>query len=96
MNIDDKKIDELAQLARLEFKSEEREHIKKDLNAILGFCDKLRELDTSGVEPLVYISNARNVLRQDEVKAPLAKEDALRNAPSKDSDYFKMPKVIKK
>lgn len=96
MNIDDKKIDELAQLARLEFKAEEKESIKEDLNAILGFCDKLSELDTTGVEPLVYISNATNVLRADEVKAPLPKEDALKNAPSKDSDYFKMPKVIKK
>ena len=96
MTFDDKKIDELAQLARLEFKAEERENIKKDLNAILGFCDKLKELDTTGVEPLVYISNVKNVLREDVVEQGLTKEQALSNAPSKDSDYFKMPKVIKK
>lgn len=96
MTFTDKKIDELAYLARLEFNAEEKEHIKKDLTAILGFCDKLKELDTTGVEPLVYISNAKNVLRADEVAEPVSKEEALKNAPSKDSDYFKMPKVIKK
>ena len=96
MKIDNTKIDELAQLARLEFNTEEKELIKNDLNNILSFCDKLNELDTSHVEPLVYVTESHNVLRADVVEPHLSKEKALSNAPSKDSDYFKMPKVINK
>ncbi len=96
MGIDNQKIDELAQLARLEFKAEEKEQIKADLNNILKFCDKLKELDTKGVEPLVYMTDHNNVLREDKVESAISRDLALKNAPSKDSDYFKMPKVIKK
>lgn len=96
MKITDKKIDELAHLARLNFQDEDKEHIKADLERIIDFCDQLKEVDTEGVEPLVYMSDTHNVLRNDEVKEHLSKEDVLRNAPSKDSDYFKVPKVIKK
>ena len=96
MKIDDKKIDELAQLARLEFKPEDKITIKNDLEKILEFCDKLNELDTKGVEPLVYMSDAHNVLREDQVQSHLSKEQAFKNAPSHDSDYFKVPKVLKK
>ena len=96
MKFDDKKIDDLAQLARLEFNAEEKERIKSDLGNILNFCEQLNGLDTTGVEPLVYISDAENVLRSDEVEHPISRDEALQNAPSKDSDYFKVPKVIKK
>lgn len=96
MKITDKKIDELSHLARLEFKDEERENIKADLNRILSFCEQLNELDTEGVEPLVYISNRTNHLREDVVKPPLDKKTALKNAPDADSDYFRVPKVINK
>ena len=96
MNIDDKKVDELAQLARLEFDAAGKERIKADLNNILDFCDQLNQLDTEGVEPLVYMSDSSNVLRADQVQANTSKEDALKNAPSKDSDYFKVPKFISK
>lgn len=96
MSIDNKKIDELAQLARLEFNEDEKKQIKADLNNILNFCDKLKELDTEGVKPLIYMNEHTNVLREDKVEQALSRDLALKNAPSKDSDYFKMPKVIKK
>lgn len=96
MKIDNKRVDELAHLARLEFNSEQKVQIKQDLERIIDFCDTLKGLDTEGVEPLIYVSNEHNVLRNDEVSPPFEKELALKNAPSKDSDYFKVPKVINK
>ena len=96
MSIDDKKIDSLAHLARLEFDDTQKQAIKGDLDRILEFCDQLNEVDTEGVEPLIYMSDEQNVLRSDEVKPGLPKSEVLKNAPSADSDYFKVPKVIKK
>ena len=64
--------------------------------SIIDFCDKLKEVDTTGVDPLIYVSSESNVLREDRVGDHLSKEQVLKNAPSKDSDYFKVPKVIKK
>lgn len=96
MEIDDKMIDQLAYLARLEFKDEEREAIKKDLERILQFVDKLQELDTDGVDPLIYLSDRINNLREDKVVKTISHEEALKNAPDADSDYFRIPKVIRK
>lgn len=95
MEITDKQIDDLAHLARLEFKDSEKERIKKDLTRIIEFCDVLKEVDTEGLEPLIYLSNEKNVLRPDEVGAHLDKEKVLKNAPLADSDYIKVPKVKK-
>ena len=96
MIIDDKKIEELSHLARLEFNTEEKLAIANDLDKILAFCTKLDELDTVGVEPLIYLSQEQNVLREDLVKTGIDKSLAFKNAPSSDSDYFKVPKVITK
>lgn len=96
MEIDNKTVDQLAFLARLEFKNEEKEAIKADLQRILGFVDKLQELDTDGVEPLIYLSDRVNNLREDKVVPTITHEEALKNAPDADSDYFKIPKVIRK
>lgn len=89
-------VDKLATLSRLEFNGTEKEQILGDLNRMLDFVGKLNELNTSGVEPLIYMSDATNVLREDEVKKDVTQKDALRNAPKKDSDYFKVPKVVEK
>ena len=96
MTINDKRVEELAHLARLEFNSEQKAAIKKDLEKIIDFCDQLKELDTEGVEPLIYVNDEFNVFREDKIEASLPKEKALLNAPSKDSDYFKVPKVLNK
>ena len=70
--------------------------MKEDFKKILAFVDKLTELDTEGIEPLIYLSDEENVLRSDEVVMSTSQEDALKNAPQKDSDYFKVPTVLKK
>jgi aspartyl-tRNA(Asn)/glutamyl-tRNA(Gln) amidotransferase subunit C len=96
MEITDKTIDKLADLARLNFEGERKVEIKKDLERMLDFVDKLNELDTDGVKPLVYMTNEPLVLRKDEIGEELSQQNALKNAPSKDSDYFKVPKVLDK
>lgn len=96
MEITDKTIDKLAELARLNFEGERRDAMKKDLERMLNFVDKLNEMDTTGVEPLVYMTNEPLVLRKDEIGPELTQEQALKNAPSRDSDYFKVPKVLDK
>jgi len=94
MKITDKTVDELAHLARLQFEGEEKEAIRKDLSRILDFMEKLNELDTEGIEPLIHLSEEINVLRDDRADNPITQEQALRNAPKHDSDYFKVPKVL--
>ncbi len=94
MNIDDHTIDHLAKLSRLTFAQEQKGQIKSDLQNILNLVDKLGELNTEGVEPLIHMTEHINVLRDDVVKESITREEALRNAPKKDSDYFKVPKVI--
>ncbi|MDQ3047338.1 MAG: Asp-tRNA(Asn)/Glu-tRNA(Gln) amidotransferase subunit GatC [Bacteroidota bacterium] len=96
MKIDKETVDKIAHLARLEFENEAKDAMIKDMNNMLGFIDKLNELDTSGVEPLIYMSDEVNVMREDEVIQVITQEEALKNAPKKDSDYFKVPKVIGK
>ena len=96
MKIDDKKVEDLAHLARLSFDEKEKQAIKGDLEKIIDFCDQLKEVNTQGVEPLIYLSTAHNVLRKDKAVEGLSKKEALKNAPLADSDYFKVPKVITK
>ncbi|MBL4716691.1 MAG: Asp-tRNA(Asn)/Glu-tRNA(Gln) amidotransferase GatCAB subunit C [Bacteroidetes bacterium] len=96
MEIDDKMVDNLARLAKLEYDRESKEEIKNDLKRILDLIDKLQEVDTTGVEPLVYMTDEENVLRDDVVKQEITRQEALKNAPKKDSDYFKVPKVLNK
>ncbi|NND95036.1 MAG: Asp-tRNA(Asn)/Glu-tRNA(Gln) amidotransferase subunit GatC [Flavobacteriales bacterium] len=95
MKIDDDLINKLSTLSRLQFKGEDLVHIKEDLSKMLEFVEKLNEVDTEGVEPLIHISDEVNRLRKDEVSSQYSQEEALKNAPSKDSYYFKVPKVIK-
>ena len=92
--IDIKMVDELAHLARLEFDASAKPEILKDMNRMLAFVDKLNEIDTTNVEPLIYMTDERNVLREDIPEETLTQKEALQNAPKKDSDYFKAPKVI--
>lgn len=96
MKIDNELVDKLAELSRLEFDEEAKEGLKKDLQRIFDLVEKLKEVDVEGVEPLIYMTDEKNVLRKDVVKDTVTKEEALLNAPQRDSDYFKVPKVIKK
>ena len=92
--IDITTVNEISHLARLEFNEEAKSEILNDINRMLSFIGKLNELDTDNVEPLIYMTNERNVLRKDEVEHTITQKEALKNAPKKDSDYFRAPKVI--
>ena len=94
MQIDKELILKLETLARLELSEAERDKLQSSLNDILKMVEKLDELNTEGVEPLIYINEDVNVLRDDVVKNELSREDALSNAPSQNGVFFKVPKVI--
>jgi aspartyl-tRNA(Asn)/glutamyl-tRNA(Gln) amidotransferase subunit C len=96
MEVNDALVDKLANLARLKFNTQEKENIKNDLQQMIQFVEKLNELDTTGVEPLLHMSEAINVLREDEIKNSVSREEGLKNAPLHDDQFFKVPKVIKK
>lgn len=96
MKITDDIVDKVAGLAKLEFKGEDKEAIKNDMERILTFMDLLNEVDTENVEPLKYVTEGTLNLRKDEAHIDITKVEALENAPSKDSDYFKVPKVLTK
>jgi aspartyl-tRNA(Asn)/glutamyl-tRNA(Gln) amidotransferase subunit C len=94
MKITDEKIDQLAHLARLEFDDTTKQSIRQDLENMLNFAESLNQVDTTGVEPLIYMTNTQNNVRTDEVVQSFTKDELLKNAPKKDSDYFRVPKVI--
>lgn len=93
MKIDDTLLNHIAHLSRLSFEGGEREAIKKDMEQITDFMHKLSELSTQNVEPLIFMSEEINVLREDIPAETVTHEEALLNAPKKDSDYFRIPKV---
>ena len=96
MKIDQTLIEKLAKLSQLDFNEEAKSKMEKDLNKILAFVDELNTLNTDDIKPLVYINEEVNKLREDKVGEHLPKETALKKAPAKDSDYFKVPTVLKK
>ncbi|MEN9973318.1 MAG: hypothetical protein RIS20_1665 [Bacteroidota bacterium] len=96
MKITEELIDHIAHLARLEFQGEDKVSIQKDMERMIEFVDKLSEIDTANVEPLIFMSEEMNRLRDDEPIVTVTHEEALMNAPKKDSDYFRIPKVLDK
>jgi aspartyl-tRNA(Asn)/glutamyl-tRNA(Gln) amidotransferase subunit C len=96
MEVNKQLVDRIAALSKLEFDDTTKEAIRQDLERMIGFVDKLNEVNTDNVEPLIYVNDDVNVLRDDIVKQVITKEEALSNAPTKDSDYIKVPKVIAK
>ncbi|MFI5138709.1 MAG: Asp-tRNA(Asn)/Glu-tRNA(Gln) amidotransferase subunit GatC [Sphingobacteriales bacterium] len=94
MTIDEETVDKIAHLARLELTGTEKQDMIKDMNKILGFMDKLNEVNTTGIEPLVYMTSGVNAFREDVVKQEITHEEALLNAPKHDDNYFLVPKVI--
>ncbi|MFI5149459.1 MAG: Asp-tRNA(Asn)/Glu-tRNA(Gln) amidotransferase subunit GatC [Bacteroidia bacterium] len=94
--IDQDTVDRIAHLARLEFESADKTRILNDMNRMLAFVDKLSELNTDNVEPLIYMCDEVNQLRDDVIIETITQKEALLNAPQKDSDYIKVPKVVDK
>lgn len=96
MEVNDQLVDKLAHLSRLHFNEEGKGEIKHDLQRMIGFVEKLNELNLDGVEPQLFMSDEVNALRADEIKGSISREEALQNAPLHDGQFFKVPKAIKK
>jgi aspartyl-tRNA(Asn)/glutamyl-tRNA(Gln) amidotransferase subunit C len=86
----------LAELSKLEFNDHEIDAIQQDLEQMIGFVDKLNEIDTTGIAPLTHMCVEGNMLREDEIKGSIDNATALKNAPSTEGQFFTVPKVIKK
>ena len=84
----------VALLARLELSSAEEESMRADMDEMLAYVDKLNELDTSNVPPTAQVGEVGTPMRDDEVTNPSAAEEMLANAPSRERNYFKVPKII--
>ncbi len=95
MAISIKDVEHIAKLAKLTFNAEELERFTRELNKIIEYVEKLNELDTSNVEPLSHTTAISNVMREDEVKPSLPVEEVLANAPQREGNFFKVPKVVK-
>ena len=87
-------VEHVAQLARLALAPEEKERMRSQLDAILTYIDKLSRLDTEGVEPTSHAIPIVNVMREDEVRPCFPADDMLANAPDRDGDLFRVPKII--
>ncbi len=89
-----KDVEYVASLARLSFTEEEKVKLTEQLNSILHYMEQLNTLDTSKVEPLSHVIELSNVFRPDEPRPGISREEALKNAPARTDEFFKVPKVI--
>ena len=96
MKLEKNTVKRIADLSKLEFTSDETTAILKDMNQMLEFIDQLKELDTTNIDPLIHMTEDENILREDDAITGASQQEALKNAPSKDSTYFKIPKVLGK
>ncbi|MBG6235818.1 aspartyl-tRNA(Asn)/glutamyl-tRNA(Gln) amidotransferase subunit C [Pedobacter sp. CAN_A7] len=96
MNIDKETIYKVADLARIEVKEAEVDGLITEMSKILTFMEKLNELDTQDVEPLVYMNPEVNVWRDDIVKQEIRVKEGLMNAAKHNDDFFMVPKIIEK
>lgn len=97
MKLDEATLDRIAELARLDVSDPaRRKTLLADMQRVFDFVEKLNSIDTTGVEPLIHLTEEADVLREDVALPGLTKQEALMNAPVKDSDYFKVPRVVDK
>ena len=94
MKITRELLDKIAHLSRLEFDEKDAEKMMRDMSEIVEWVEKLKEVNTDGVEPLTTMSHEVNALREDEIGKHLDHERALLHPPKKDADYFRVPKVL--
>jgi aspartyl-tRNA(Asn)/glutamyl-tRNA(Gln) amidotransferase subunit C len=94
MKIDRTLLDKIAHLSRLDFDEKDAEKMMQDMTAIVDWVEKLKEVNTDGVEPLTTMSFEVNVFREDVVKEQMSHDEALKNAPKKDDQFFRVPKVL--
>lgn len=96
MQVTDSLVAKLAHLSRLYLTEAEQASMRGELQAMIQFVDKLNELDTSGVQPLMHMGDAQNTLRADQAQSMLDNPTATAQAPSANPPYFSIPKVIRK
>lgn len=96
MIIDKNTVYKVADLARIAIKDNEVDALTKEMNKILTFMEKLNELDTDGVEPLVYMNEETNVWREDIAKNEISVEEGLKNSAVHNESFFLVPKIIEK
>jgi aspartyl-tRNA(Asn)/glutamyl-tRNA(Gln) amidotransferase subunit C len=94
MQIDKSLVGHLADLSRLHFTDEEMVAMRADLEKMIGFVQKLNELDTSGIEPMMHMSQVQDVFRRDEAAEPMQLQKALENAGRHGEQFFTVPKVL--
>ncbi len=94
MKLSKSDVEHVALLARLKFSESEKERLTTQMNSILDYMDKLKELDTSQVEPTFHALARRNVFREDTVLPCFPQEVSLSNAPDGDRGFFRVPKII--
>jgi len=94
MSVTIQDVEHVAALARLSFSEEEKQKLTAQLNEILRYMEQLHALDTANIEPLSHVIELQNVFREDVQRPSLPREEALKNAPSKTEEFFKVPKVI--
>ncbi len=95
MEVNEALVDKLANLARLRFTGEEKTAIQNDLQRMISFVQKMDDVDTGAIEPLLHMSAESNTFREDEVSGQVDKKEALKNAANHNEDFFLVPKVIK-
>ena len=89
-----KEVEHVARLARLQLGPEEKERMRRELDRILTYIDKLRAVDTRSVEPTSHAVPMTNVMRDDVTWSSYPREDMLANAPDRSGDFFRVPKII--
>ena len=89
-----KDVEHVARLARLELADADKERMRRELNGILSYIDKLRALDTEGVEPTSHAVPMTNVMREDAPRPSFPQADMLANAPDRSGEFFRVPKII--
>ena len=94
MRITKEEVEHVAKLARLAITEEEKERYSQQLSNILTYIEKLKELDTSKVDPTSHGLPMKNVFREDEVRSSLPREEILKNAPDRTEEFFRVPKII--
>ena len=92
--ISKKDVEYVARLARLKLSETEKEAHAKQLNKILGYMDKLNQLDTTHIKPTSHVVEMQNVFREDSVTPSIPVDNAFQNAPDKKDNFFRVPKVI--
>jgi len=87
-------IEQIAELARLNLKPEEKAKLQKDLESILAYVEQLKAVSTDHVDPTSHVLDLKDVYREDEVKASEIRDEMLKHAPLREGNFFKVPKVI--